>query len=621
MRILLCHCSSFVGNDVSHPRVEHLGIAYLAALARARGHTVTILDANIEKIEANEVVQRVRSLGDVDLIGFSVVGPNYHQTRLVIAGIRAFGSKAHICLGGYLPTFLNHQVLGDCPGANSIVMGEADTSFVQLAEAIEGGSRWRDVPGVAFADARQVVSNPLPPLTPDLNRLPFPARDTLPLLFRNRNPVVSISPTRGCYMKCNFCSIIQFYGLATGRPWRERSPENVADEIEEILSSPACRERNADFVWFCADEFIGRKKGGKSFGQRLTEEILKRRLLFRWEIACRTDQVDFELFRLMKEAGLRSVYVGVESFSQRQLDAYHKQNTVEQNFEAIRVFERLRLDYTLGTIVFSPDTTLDEFEQNHRAIARIGYHRITMPLSRLKLFEGTPAAAQQRLKVLPAPGPQGHGGPSEPTTRPADQTFPLDDVYGYVFGDPRVDWLWKTLGNRNDANERLVREAALLLDEGLIDGVSFWQLVFSIRDALASFVEDAVNSVKSGEELGSLIARHDALTAEGMRQLRNFRSFLEGNPLPEQQFVIAFPGVRREYRAPGRSSAFIPGAEKELAEREHQQAVAASHASLPPCGVPSLARDAVVTTTGLEPLTAPDERPEIATALKPAPTG
>jgi radical SAM superfamily enzyme YgiQ (UPF0313 family) len=594
MRILLCHCSSFVGNDISHPRVEHLGIGYLAASARSHGHTVTILDANIEKLIWNEALDRIRTLGDFDLIGFSVLGANYHQTRLVIAGLRALGSKAHICLGGYLPTFLCHQLVHDCPGVDSIILGEADVSFLQLAEAIEGDCSWRDVPGLAFADGSQLVSNPLPPLTPDLDRLPFPARDTLPLLFRNRNPVISISPTRGCYMKCNFCSIIQFYAMGKGRAWRERSPENVVDEIEEILSSPACRDHNADFVWFCADEFIGLKRGGKSFGQRLTEEILGRRLVFRWEIACRTDQVDFELFRLMREAGLRSVYVGVESFSQRQLDAYHKQNTVEQNCEAIRIFEKLRLDYTLGTIVFSPNTTLEEFERNHRAIESVGYHRVTMPLSRLKLFEGTPATAQHRTQALSIPGRRDEDAPSKSGNGALDPTFPLDDVYDYAFADERVDSLWKTLHNRNDANEGLVREAVRLLDDGLIDGVSFWQLVFNIRDALAWFVEDAVNSVKREEGLDALISRHDLMAAEGMRQLRDFRLFLEGNPLAEQYFLLTFPGIRWEYRVPGRSSSYIPGVEKELAERDHQQAAVASRDCLLPRDVPLLAHDAIL---------------------------
>jgi radical SAM superfamily enzyme YgiQ (UPF0313 family) len=72
------------------------------------------------------------------------------------------------------------------------------------------------------------------------------------------------------------------------------------------------------------------------------------------------NDVDPELLALMKKAGVHSVTFGIESGSQKILDAMNKQTTVEQNFEAIRMVRTAGLqcyaDLFLGFPGETPDT-------------------------------------------------------------------------------------------------------------------------------------------------------------------------------------------------------------------------------------------------------------------------
>lgn len=564
MRVLLVHPTSFAGNDISHPRVEHLGLGYLAAVARRDGFEVRIEDYNIPKTSTPDAARHLISIaGDYDLVGFSVLGTSYPQAKALVTVLRASGFRGHVTMGGYFPTFLANSVFDELPEIDSILTGEAETTFPQLLHRLAGGDDWRTVPGLAFRDGAQVIQNGPPPLIANLDTLPFPARDTLATLLQYHNPVISVSPSRGCWATCNFCSIIEFYGRQEGRPMRERSPSNIVDEIEEVLARPEVRLQHVDFVWFCADEFLGLRKEGRRFGVRFAEEVLRRQVVFRWEMACRADQVEFENFRLLREAGLRSVYLGVESFSDRQLASYQKRTTADRNRTALDTLKRLRIDYTMGTIVFSKDTTLEEFEENHRAIKGYGYRHVTMPLSRLKLFEGTPATEQQRIKHDTVRAGDAH------TAAVADDWFPLDDVFGYEFDDPRLLNLWEALRMRGERNDELVREVIALLDDRLLDGVAFWKLTFAIRDTLASRVDDAINAVRSSADPDSVRKQHERELDAAARQIAEFRQWLLANPDTGEVFRFRINGEEIVYRVPSRKGICLPGAEKDVAEREY----------------------------------------------------
>jgi len=96
----------------------------------------------------------------------------------------------------------------------------------------------------------------------------------------------------------------------------------------------------------------------------LGEEILRRKLGVPFTCSCRVNDIDPDLFGLLKEAGLTRVFIGVESGTERGLLTFNKRTTVAQNVNALATLDKLGIGYKIGFIFFDPYTTFEELKQN-----------------------------------------------------------------------------------------------------------------------------------------------------------------------------------------------------------------------------------------------------------------
>jgi radical SAM superfamily enzyme YgiQ (UPF0313 family) len=428
MRIALVN----LGNAAIRPadEEEHLGLGYLAAVARRDGHEVRIVDATAERLPAARVAGAVLGAGGPagqtgatfrpDLVGVSVIFQETIPAAMgLMAGLRQAGFDGHIVIGGHPPTFLYQELARDYAGFDSIALGEAEETFAELLRTLDTGRHWRGLPGLVSAEdalrpgetaggGRLGAGNPRP-LVADLDTLPFPARDTLPaFLARSPGPrVASVLRSRGCYGNCSFCDTRAFYAASPGAAWRVRSAGIVADEVEMLV-----RDHRVAAIRFWDDNFMGPGKRGREVAENLARELIRRRRSglpeVRFSFECRVTDVDPDLFRLLKEAGLHRLFLGVEAMNQRQLDFFNKKVSVEDNRRALAVLDDLGLDVVIGMIMFDPDTTMAELEANlgflKESFGGWGQVRskVARPWNRLEVYAGTPIEAtlreQGRLK-------------------------------------------------------------------------------------------------------------------------------------------------------------------------------------------------------------------------------
>lgn len=336
---------------------EYAGVAYLAAVLRKAGHSVDILDADLAGCDPDETTARILET-DARLIGFTVLQVAANPAIHIIRKVREARPDCTIAVGGHFPTFAREELLSVCPEIDFIVLGEGERTFLQTAEAILGGGDWKNIPGLAYADGGGVCVTDIRPLIEDLDSLPFQTRDTLPEVLRRGGPA-SLIGSRGCYGNCAFCSVNAFYRSQPGPSWRGRSPENIGEELEWLA-----HEFGADIIVFNDDNFIGPGRKGKERAYEIGEEILRRGLDLKFAIPAAVNDVDRELFGHLKKAGLRSVFLGVESMNQKDLRLYNKHTTVEQNEEAMRTLEELGVFYQIGFILLNPYSVLDDARNN-----------------------------------------------------------------------------------------------------------------------------------------------------------------------------------------------------------------------------------------------------------------
>ena len=308
-----------------------LGTLYAAALLRRQGYSVALFDSMLESPEKHfpETIGRLRPrvvaiyednfnflskmcLGRMREVAFRMID----TARAAGASVVVNGSDASDHAADYLDR-----------GADYVLLGEAEWTLLELVEALAGRSArhpW-DIEGLAYADrlSGSVVRTPPRALMRDLDRLPFPSRDLVDMA-RYRSAwkrahgffCLNLIASRGCPYGCNWCAK-PIYGNA----FNVRSPGSVAAEMREL------RDRfGADFLWV-ADDLFGIRE---SWLEELADRVESSQAAVPFKIQSRVDLMQEGSVRALRRSGCAEVWMGVESGSQRILDAMDKGTSVDQ---------------------------------------------------------------------------------------------------------------------------------------------------------------------------------------------------------------------------------------------------------------------------------------------------
>ncbi|MFH1978687.1 MAG: radical SAM protein, partial [Candidatus Aenigmatarchaeota archaeon] len=119
---------------------------------------------------------------------------------------------------------------------------------------------------------------------------------------------LTVVGSRGCPFKCSYCqdTLNQLFGLK----FRQRSPQNVAEELEETKKLFAERGAELDHFVFTDDGITYRK----DWLVGIAQELIKRGNKLNWMGDTRADTVpDDETLHLIRKAGCTKMAVGVES--------------------------------------------------------------------------------------------------------------------------------------------------------------------------------------------------------------------------------------------------------------------------------------------------------------------
>lgn len=298
-------------------------LAYATAVLEKSGHNVKLIDM----VANNQIKQDLRLLIKKEQPNFVVLDsttPSIYSD-IECAKIIKEESEAKVIMVGPHISALPEETLILAKGAVDVAcIGEYDYT---VKEIIERYTDLGNIKGIAYYKDGKLNKNGSRPLIEDLDELPFPAWHHLDLMkyFDGGKlyPYIDIISGRGCPNRCIFCLWPQ---VMHGTKYRLRSPRNVVDEIEYDIKLCPKILRGGEF-FFEDDTFIVDKERA----MQICEEILQRGLKITFSVNARVDNVDLELFKMMKKAGCRELLVGFESGSQRILDRANKHITLEQS--------------------------------------------------------------------------------------------------------------------------------------------------------------------------------------------------------------------------------------------------------------------------------------------------
>jgi radical SAM superfamily enzyme YgiQ (UPF0313 family) len=366
----------------------NLGLGYLAAMLESRGYPVEVVDFRQEPEQILEVVRSRRPI----LIGFSLIFQFFlPRFGALAAYLRQHGIACHFTMGGHYPSLCHEEALEAMPELDSIVRFEGELTLLELVECLVGGGDWRDVSGIAYRRAGEIVATPLRPFIHDLDELPYPYRPLEPeqVLGRKALPILG---SRGCARTCSFCSIHTFYRGAPGKIVRLRDPVCIVDEMRELYE-----ERGVTIFLFQDDDFPIWGQRGKRWVSTILDELERQDLVGRviWKISCRAEYVEPELFMRMRNAGLYLVYMGLESGTEAGLEVLNKGTDVAQNLRAVMILKELSLMFEYGFMLFDPSSTFASVRENIAFLRRlVGDGGAAATFCRMLPYGGTPIREQ-----------------------------------------------------------------------------------------------------------------------------------------------------------------------------------------------------------------------------------
>ncbi len=346
------------------PPFPPLDLPCLAATLSTHGHSVAVVEAVALGLSSAEAVAAVTAEagepGTLLVVRTSL--PTIDADLAFCEQLRRRLPAATLVLyGPAVGPLLRHiQTVGS---VDRVVLGEADQPVLDLARGLPPG----EVAGLAWREGDEWRQTPPRTAERDLDRLPFPRWDLLPI-DRYVMPRSSVSGTmrflpmlssRGCPFGCNYCP----YPVGQGLLWRHRSPGNVVDELEHLV-----RDLGVEFVIFRDPLFSANRQRVVE----ICEEIVRRGVTVEWRCETRVDCLDEPTIAAMAKAGCTGVNFGVESIDpQVQKNVERKPITEARFIETMGTLRRHGIATFAFFVVGLPGDTIDTILRSIRFALRL----------------------------------------------------------------------------------------------------------------------------------------------------------------------------------------------------------------------------------------------------------
>lgn len=327
-------------------KIPPLNLMYLAAALENASIPVKIIDDDLYQAGFDKIANLASKINP-KVVGITATTATIKNALEYIKNIKRVLPNALTVIGGPHPTFMPYETLKTEDALDVVIIGEGEETIVDIAD----GEKLSEIKGITYSDNDKIHMTDPRPLIKDLDNIPFPARHLVPFKsYELSSQAGGMITSRGCVFSCNYCSS----SLIMGKKFRTRSPENVADELEELVYKYGLRE-----IAFLDDIFmLNKKRAGL-----IADEIKSRDIDVSFIASSRVNTVDQRLLESLKNSGMSTLYCGVESGSQRVLDLMGKGITLKQAEDAFKVAKNVGIDVVGSFILGYPGETVEEMNQ------------------------------------------------------------------------------------------------------------------------------------------------------------------------------------------------------------------------------------------------------------------
>jgi len=369
---------SLLRDEEGQRRVLPSGCLSLVGALRRAGRSARLHDRQlVSPARFADPLDLVASLGEPGpVIGISAMADRLPLVVRCVAALREAFPDRVLIAGGAGPSTQPGALLALATGLDAVVRGEGEETLVELLQRLDAGgvAELEGCAGVSFRHPDgSILHGPPRPRIQDLDALAPPAYDAVdPALYDELTLVTS----RGCPHGCSFCDAACLWGNRRV----ERSLESVFDEIEDLAARHGLQHLHVE-----DDSFLDRGARVQQFCQ-----LVQRRVPgLTWGCLGRADRAQEPLLQQMVAAGCRSLFLGLESGSERVLRCVGKGFGPATGLAAAGAALRL-LSVRAYFIWGFPCETWEDFEATFEAVGVLRYLGAEACYSLLAPFPDTP---------------------------------------------------------------------------------------------------------------------------------------------------------------------------------------------------------------------------------------
>ena len=324
-----------------------------------------------------------------DFIGISMnIGTLKRFEKIYDFIMKSNKNKVPLILGGCIPTFAYKQMIEKYDNIICIY-GEGEEAFLDLIHRYEKGlfnidKNLSEICNLAFKLNGETIITPKGSL--DLELEDIMVRDSHILEYiKKKHGIVRLEGSRGCsWNKCSFCCVNAKYANPS---WRGFSINKIVKELIELS------DMGFHAPYFTDEDFFGQEYnraielGNKIIDLKNQGKIREDMNFFISILAA--DAICDEgrkALAVLKKAGLREVFLGIESLEKEQLKRFNKKASIDTNTKAIKFINDIGLNIDSGYILFDPEMSFEALGSNIDYIGKLNLNKFdSRSLKRLRI--------------------------------------------------------------------------------------------------------------------------------------------------------------------------------------------------------------------------------------------
>ena len=335
-----------------------VSLGFLAGYLEDKNIKVKIIDEQLKPLSYDFIKKELGNLDEPKIVGISILTSAYKRACEIARIIKDIHKNTVVIVGGIHPSSTVEECLGE-PFFDIVVRGEGEETLYEIIKALRERRNLINIAGFSYKDSGQIVHNPDRGLLQNLDTIPpFPYHLFEDNLNKYKEFGIVVS-SRGCPHKCIFCSP----RIISQNKYRIHSVERVINDIGLLIN-----KYNQTRISFLDDNILSNKKRFFKIIDHIIENDFHKKAKF--YLGVRGKDMTEELCNKLKAANFE-VAINFETGTNRMLKFIKKDETIEENINAVMVAKHYGVSVTSVFIFGFPEETEEDRREAIRISRRI----------------------------------------------------------------------------------------------------------------------------------------------------------------------------------------------------------------------------------------------------------